>query len=204
MNSDEYKAEYGFDRVTWQNLLQPAEVMQFFAHSGAITPSKPAPLAHWVELIQSPKMNPAVPKDIRSLYEVAKGCMTYGVLFYPLFSVASEQLFRLYESALKARAVAAGGHKDLHYKDAFKFLVEVEVLSEERRYRWDAVWNLRNSTSHPKMQMILPPGQAVHFLEETAKDIDDLFLTPHKDRPKPQGLKPSGNNVGASKDGNGN
>jgi len=175
MNDDEYKKEYGYKKITWETFLSPAEPLQWLALSGAISPRNAAPLQQWVEVIQTPVMNPQVPKEVRDIFEVAKGCITYGVLFYPLFSIGTAQLFRMCETAVKLRAEAAGGHSDLHFKDAVDLLIKHGVIEEQKRQRWDALRSLRNSTSHPKMQMILPPANAIHFLETIADDINAMY-----------------------------
>ena len=178
MNSDEYKLEYGFDKITWETLFEPATPIQWFASSGALSASNPAPLREWVEMIQHPVMEHWVPKEIRTMFEVAKGCMIYGVLFYPLFAMSSEQLFRLCETAVKVRAQKAGGHKDMNYVDSVDLLIREGVLMADSRQRWMAVKGLRNSSAHPQHQMLIPPGQAINFLEGTANDISDLFKPP--------------------------
>lgn len=175
MKSEEYKKEYGFDQVTWENLKEPAEAMNYFAASGAIGSVVPPPLQYWVESIQKQTLHSEVPRDIRILFETAKGCITYGVLFYPLFTVGSEQLFRLYETAVRLRSIQAGRKLRFQYGSALNYLILARVISEDRRYRWEAVRKLRNSTAHPAAQMILPPAQAVHFLQETASDINSLY-----------------------------
>ncbi len=177
MAPEEYKKEYGFAQVTRETLLEPAEAIRFFGFGGALMVTSPGqvPLKYWIDTIQSPTIDLNVPKEIRTLFEVAKGCITYGVLFYPLFSIGTEQLFRLCETAIRDRAQSFGGHHDLHFKDAITFLIKKGVILEENRFRWDAIWSFRNSTSHPTMQMIIPPAQAAGFLTDVADDINYLM-----------------------------
>ncbi len=46
----------------------------------------------WVKKILRPALSKKTPKDVAYLFEVARGSMCYGFYFYPLFSMASEQL----------------------------------------------------------------------------------------------------------------
>ena len=41
--------------------------------------------------------------------------------------------------------------------------------------RWDAIRELRNSTSHPKRQMIIDPGQTQVLLVTAVELLNDLF-----------------------------
>lgn len=41
-----------------------------------------------------------VPKDIQVLFEVAKEAMVYGYYLYPLYNLATEQLYRVTEEAV--------------------------------------------------------------------------------------------------------
>jgi len=102
--------------------------------------------------------------------------MLYGCFFYPLFTLASEQLLRAAEAAVtvRCRELAA----PITIKTLFEritWLCEAGVLSKEEGELWHSLRKLRNSASHPSYQMIFMPGQAVTFLERIAADINALY-----------------------------
>jgi hypothetical protein len=63
----------------------------------------------WVTQFIDPKLNVAVPDNVQVLFEVARGALAYGYFFYPLYTLAAEQLFRVGEAAISAKYLSAGG-----------------------------------------------------------------------------------------------
>lgn len=49
----------------------------------------------WVDETMKPQLVAAVPEDVVRLFEIARGSILYGWLFYPLLTLASEQLHRV-------------------------------------------------------------------------------------------------------------
>jgi hypothetical protein len=175
MTDSEYLVEYGFERVTPANFQSRASQMENFVLNGALVPPGPVDIGAWVVQFQEVELTVHVPKEIRLQFEVAKACMTYGILCYPLLTLGQEQLFRIGEAAARAKAASLGGSERFRFFEVINFLTEKGVIRDERRYRWDAIRNLRNSSSHPERQTILAPGMARRFLGYVAEDIEDLF-----------------------------
>ena len=175
MTDHEYLVEYGFERVTPANFQSHASQMENFVLNGALAPPGPVDIGAWVAQFQDVELTIQVPKEIRLQFEVAKACMTYGILCYPLLTLGQEQLYRVSEAAARAKSKEMGGVARPRFVEVIKFLGEKGVIRDERRYRWDAARNLRNASSHPERQTILPPGMALRFLGYAAEDIEDLF-----------------------------
>src|SRR6266496_4073890 len=57
----------------------------------------------WLQIIIHPKLKDNVPTQIKRLFEVARGAMVYGFFFYPVYSLAVEQLYRVAETAIKSK-----------------------------------------------------------------------------------------------------
>ena len=57
----------------------------------------------WAAIILEPELTPAVPEEVRNLFEVAQGVLCYGCFFYPLYTLGSEQFYRVLEAALRPR-----------------------------------------------------------------------------------------------------
>ncbi|MEI6196047.1 MAG: hypothetical protein WCS42_17135 [Verrucomicrobiota bacterium] len=84
---------HGFKRFTAEN-WQTADMPHYFPN---ITPDK------WIEGALQSKLAGNVPKDIRAMFEVARGAIIHGWYFYPLVTLGHEQLNRVQEAAAHAR-----------------------------------------------------------------------------------------------------
>ncbi|MEO8745806.1 MAG: hypothetical protein ABI455_11130, partial [Candidatus Dormiibacterota bacterium] len=71
--------------LTAQNWLKPDYVPQVFvrldSEAGTI---RPISGEEYLEDVLAPKLDPAVPREIRRLFEIGRGTMAYGYFFYPL------------------------------------------------------------------------------------------------------------------------
>lgn len=169
------KANYGFKRLTLENILEPDQINSYFcgiSESGEILP---ATVEERVVSIIQPQLKDTVPIEIKRLFEVARGAIAYGWYFYPLYTLGSEQLYRVIEAAVKAKCdelnIDFGRSRRL--QDALKKLEENAVLNYD--IVWDSMRELRNSASHPEDQTIIPPGIAIGQINMTAKLINSLF-----------------------------
>lgn len=133
----------------------------------------------WAQHILAVKLSKQVPLEVRRLFVVAQGALTYGYFFYPLYTLGTEQLFRVGEAATRHKCrelrLSAGKKKYPGFSDWLKLLREAGVVHPEDKRRWDALLGLRNLASHPEDQSILPPGIAIEQLRSIASDIDRLF-----------------------------
>jgi len=130
----------------------------------------------WVEQFLEPSLTAKIPDDVRKLFEVARGALAYGYFFYPLYTLASEQLFRVVECAVSAKCDILGAPKRVkRFKDKIDFLLGKNIISRQDFIWWDAIRNFRNLVSHPQQQNILPPGAVATTLSRIAEEINGLF-----------------------------
>ena len=57
----------------------------------------------WLDLILEPQLSENVPLELQSIFETARGCMVYGYFYYPLFSIGTEQLYKLIDAAVSEK-----------------------------------------------------------------------------------------------------
>ncbi|MFL6210062.1 MAG: hypothetical protein ACJ74W_14490 [Pyrinomonadaceae bacterium] len=168
----------GIKTITTENWLHPDPASTIFvqlSHSdGSVSPMSGE---DWVEqFTKTTSLVDAVPEDVRKLFEVARGALAYGYFFYPLYTLASEQLFRVVECAVSAKCAFLGAPKRVKtFKEKIEFLLDRNVISKQDFFWWDAIRNYRNLISHPEQQTILPPGAIATILYRIAEEINRLF-----------------------------
>ncbi|HEV7746397.1 MAG TPA: hypothetical protein VGO56_15480 [Pyrinomonadaceae bacterium] len=110
------------------------------------------------------------------MFEVARGSLAYGYFFYPLYTLACEQLFRIGETAVTEKCKTLGAPKKVKtFKDKAQFLMARQVISAEQFADLSAVRMFRNATSHPEQPNILPPGAVVSLLFGISEALNELF-----------------------------
>ncbi len=141
----------------------------------------------WAAHFLSFNLDEQVPAEIRSLYEVARGAMLYGYFFYPLYTLGTEQLFRITEAAIRQRfydmhqVTAPDAREKLDrdypsYADKLGWLETEGVLPGGfTKEQWKAGKNLRNMASHPERQSLFGPDDALTILKGTCERINGLF-----------------------------
>jgi hypothetical protein len=141
--------------------------------------SRPDPSDAWVHDLVQTELDPAVPVPIRKLFEIARGTLVYSLMFYPLLTVGTEQMFRVFDAAVSAKCKAMQAPaKVQRFADKIKWLGEQAVIPPEQQPRWDAIRHLRNQASHPTDQSILPPAEALTILDVAVELINPLFVAP--------------------------
>lgn len=165
--------ELGFKRLDNDNWLTADPIWRAFA----MPPDGSTHEDAWINDIMQFSLAAGVPIEIRKLFEIARGALVYGLLFYPLLTLGTEQLMRVHEAAtfLKCRALSAPSGETSKFDHQIKWLVKQGAISREGQRRWDAVRLLRNHASHPKDQTILDPNMALSMLEGTVELINGLF-----------------------------
>jgi hypothetical protein len=157
-----------FKEIDAHNWLKPDPVVLHFAGTERAR--------DYVETVLAPKLSGNVPEEIRKLFEVARSAVLYGYLFYPLYTLGMEQLFRIGEGAIASRCEQLGIPKDKKkFSDRIDWLAERGMFDRGEFSAWHALRRLRNSASHPDRQSIDTPGSAIGFLAALAEDINILF-----------------------------
>lgn len=169
-------AKFGFKEITSSNWLEPDEVLKGFVRMSPGGEPRPITSDDYLRDILRPKLIESVPRDVQALFEVARGAMVYGYFFYPLYTLATEQLFRVAESAIAHKCKALGAPKSKRaFEKRIPWLADKGVILRSEVTRWDALRQLRNATSHPDCQSIFTPGNAIGMLEGIARQINSLF-----------------------------
>jgi hypothetical protein len=170
----------GFKKITLENWLMPD--MNSFP---GITPDL------WIEEVSRPELAPGVPQDIVALFECARAMYVYGLLFYPLSTMAGQQCHRVAEAAAAAKCKQLGMPETKPAKAgkiprAFTFadnidrLLAAGVIPATHARQWTATRRLRNMSSHPSFQEIITPGMALAVLQNTAEQINVLYVARSK------------------------
>jgi hypothetical protein len=164
--------EFGFKRLTAANWLTVDPIWQGFLMSSSL----PDPSSDWVDDLTRFELDPAVPSAIRKLFEIGRGTLAYSLMFYPLLTLGTEQIFRVLETsaAVKCEEIAAPSRIN-SFKERIEWLREHGAISEDCLSQWEAVRHLRNEASHPKDQSIISPGMAVMTLNRAVNLINSLF-----------------------------
>jgi predicted nuclease with RNAse H fold len=139
----------------------------------------------WLLEAMKPQLISAVPEDVVRLFEIARGSILYGWLFYPLLTLASEQLHRVQEAAVRARCkidgipltktLKNGCVRARNFADLIGELSGRGIIRHDECGIWDVTRNLRNMSSHPERPTILPPGHALAAIDVTARQINQIF-----------------------------
>ena len=132
-----------------------------------------------------PQLESSVPKEVVAMFEVARGSMIYGWFFYPLITLATEQLHRVQETAAREKCCQLGiapaklSKKGLSLEpklsEVIGALVKHGTIKASEEARWQAARRLRNWSSHPQRQTIISPGMSLGALESTTQVINKLF-----------------------------
>jgi len=165
--------------LTSGNWLQPDPLSLAFSnvHDLATGETREMSVEEFLSYVLEPELSMTVPDTVRTLFEGARGALTYGYYFYPLFMVGAEQLFRVAEAAGRDRAEQLNAPKSQTFNDNIRFLIARRMIAESDQERWDAFRMLRNQASHPRYQQIMPPGPTISLLPEIAAAINQLFAS---------------------------
>ena len=137
----------GIKIITHENWMSPDPLMKNLAilQDGKISIM---PAGDWAISILKPKLSETVPLEIHKLFEVARGSMLYGYFFYPLFTLASEQLFRVAEAAVseKCKQVATDKISKSTFKDKVDRLNKDKLFSDEEYKKWNSLRETLNKS----------------------------------------------------------
>jgi hypothetical protein len=170
--SERAPGEFGFKRLSVENWLTVDP-----AWSGVVMPSSlPDASEAWVFDIVRAALADDIPLSIRKLFETARGTLVYSLMFYPLLTLGSEQLFRVLEASvsLKCKELAAPP-KIKTFEHKINWLAENGAMATEHKSRWHSIRHLRNDASHPRDQNIYGPAMALKILDAAVELVSTLF-----------------------------
>jgi len=171
-------ADLGYKKLTIDNWKKPDTVARGFVKISESGETHSITEDGWVSDILKPTLKEGVPLEVQKMFEVARGAIIYGYFFYPLYTLAGEQLFRVVEAAvaIKCKSLGATGKVDTFQKE-IEHLIEKNVIPPQEKEWWDAIRQLRNSSSHPGDQSIVTPPSVIGLLEQVADTINSLYIT---------------------------
>ncbi|MEQ8387281.1 MAG: hypothetical protein RIE22_00985 [Alphaproteobacteria bacterium] len=165
-----------FKKLTTDNWLTPDETARHIVRVAADGTTHGITKEDWTALILEHELEPSVPEDIRNMFEVAQGVLCYGCFFYPLYTLGSEQLYRVLEAAVMHKCASSGAPNRLkQYADALKWLRDQGIMSTARFEQWSAARQLRNQASHADRQSIYDPTMAVSGVALATELISELY-----------------------------
>jgi len=172
--------DHGFKAISTQN-WQEADLPILFPDLNS---------DQWIASCLHAVTDPCVPKEVRSLVEVARASIIYGWFFYPLLTLGSEQCQRCLEAGARARCSQLGLPTSRQRKngtvapttfnDHIARLAKAGIIQPAQEELWTASRKLRNRSSHPECQAVITPGMAVRTLDSSIQLLNRLFLTDPK------------------------
>lgn len=168
----------GFKALSTENWLEPelflSAIQTLSPIDGTIVEIS---REQWLSRFLKPQLNATVPVEVRKLFEVARGAATYGYFFWPLYTLAGQQLYRVAEAAasLKCKSLGASRRKTRTFEQKISFLSDRNVIQQDAWIWWDSIRQLRNLASHPESQTIVMPHDTLYDLSSVAQHINDLF-----------------------------
>lgn len=168
--------EHGIKSLTEANWLEPDKATAIWVQMTMGVAPHSVAAAKYLNMLSEPELSQNVPREVKRLFETARGATAYGWFFYPLFALAAEQCYRVVEAAVSEKCLQMGGpSRKVRLQKKIDWLIAKRVISEEKRTVWKALRELRNSVSHPEHQCIYDPGQSVGTLHICAENINSLF-----------------------------
>jgi len=168
--------KFGFKEIGLENWLLRDPVHDIFSKvtpTGEVSPMRGE---DWVRLVLKPQILETVPNEIQALFEVARGALIYGYFFYPLWTLGTEQLYRVTEAAVSYKCANLEAPKSIKYfKGKIDWLKNNKVISKEDAEKLNNLRHLRNMASHPKEQSIIIPRMAIKLLVNVSGTINSLF-----------------------------
>jgi hypothetical protein len=165
--------KFGFKRLSLENWLtvDPAWTGVLMSMSRSNQPE-----GFVYDLCQL-NLSSSVPQPVRKLFETARGALVYSAMFYPLLTLGTEQLLRVFETAASSKCIMMNAPKIRNFSLRVDWLVKHGIISTEDSVRWESIVKLRNDASHPKDQNIFNLAIMLTILESAIELIDALFAT---------------------------
>lgn len=162
--------------LTLENWRDPDPVSLMFAVITSDGTARPISANEYVAAFLEPELSPDVPIPIKALFEAARGALCYGWFFHPLCTLASDQLYRVVEAALRHQYRDLGsGRRAPNFSNLIDAALRDGLVPEHMRGQLNALRELRNDASHPENQTIIGAGSAQRTLTLVADFLNLLF-----------------------------
>lgn len=129
----------------------------------------------WIEFVNGIKISLSVPEDIREAFEFSVGAIGYAYFYYPLFTIVSQQIFRVADFAID-RFVDSSGivSKPRPLAAKLQALHMNGTLSPAAFQKWEGIRRLRNSSTHPNFQENWGHAMSLDAIRRVAAAISAL------------------------------
>lgn len=165
-----------FKKLTADNWLSPDETARHIVQVNLDGSTTTLTRDDWAGMILEQELKPPVPNDIRNMFEVAQGVLCYGCFFYPLYTLGSEQLYRVLEAAIMLKCKLLNAPNRIQrYADALIWLKQRDEISDERYCQFTAARQLRNHASHADWQSLYDPTMAIQGIALASELITVLY-----------------------------
>jgi hypothetical protein len=168
------------DRFVPERWLEPDVRMKLFwkmqMDSGAVVPASGS---DWLSLTSMVAVQPPTPTRIINLFEQARACAAYGYFFYPLYSLAVEQVVRVADAAVavKCEMLAAPRSQTDRFARRIDWLAKHGSIADFSAESWHHLRAWRNELTHQTRPTILTPAMVAPLFDSVARDIQALFST---------------------------
>ncbi|MGP0100679.1 MAG: hypothetical protein ACLPUT_03535 [Solirubrobacteraceae bacterium] len=179
----------GVKHLTTGNWLEPDPICLKFVEVNLATAARRPPTGEgWAERFLAVDLAPAVPSEVRDMWEAARGLLLYGWFYYAIYAIGEHELRRVADAAILHRYQQAGGPPNKkrgpegeqrwpNMMRRVNWLIEAGVVPAAKRERWDGLRDLRNETTHISIRHLTTPHEVLRVLELLAVEIDALFAT---------------------------
>jgi len=139
----------------------------------------------WREAFLSIRLDPAVNREVASMFEAARGSMLYGYFFQPLMALGLEQCYRVLENGSRVRCAQAGlpvfcadsrgRQHPLSFGHNLRALAVQGLISDADQALWQQARELRDWVAAPEHQAVLTLEHGVTALARAAELLGRLF-----------------------------
>jgi hypothetical protein len=171
-----------FKKVTPRNWVERDPINENFVMPGKLGWQRMTG-DDWAGLFLGIELAACVPEPVQHLFQAAQSTLPYGHFFYPLYTLGSEQLYRVADAAALHRYRDMGGPRTKRGADPtcaarIRWLCQHGVIADKYAHQWGGFRELRNDTSHPEMQSLFTPGNAYTMLRAVAECVSALYAPP--------------------------
>lgn len=169
------ETEHGIKKLTLKNWREPDKASAMYCgiyEDGIRTMDD----NDWAALFMDIELSLTVPVEVMRLFETAKAALCYGWFYHSLYTLGMEQVSRVAETAVKFKCIEMGLYVEKQtFYATIKKLADRGIIQPDEEEYWHNLRELRNSGSHPDIQMILPPGVNITMVRGIARLISALF-----------------------------
>lgn len=174
----DYNSKYGLKSdpvLPLSELLKKDEIFSMFAKVDEFGGPHEITLVDLQKNVCDIQLIPAVPKEVKEVFDSAKKLYIFGYFKYYFFTISQHYAFLALESALrnKYNEIYGRSKKFINLNKIIKKLIEKGIIPKGEEKIYDAGKDLRNTLSHLTNPSIMYPSSIV--LERVAYQINQLY-----------------------------